>query len=198
MPEFFEVVGQQRACRSFLDQPVDDECLTRVLAAATRAPSAENRQPWVFVVVRDKTTREAIGELIRRAWEGGGRSHSEGRLSAPLLADVDRGARGGVAAAPVLVVVGADTERAHPATVPSSIFPAVQNLLLAATAEGLGSVLTTLAVRYADEMAALLDLPSTVTPMAVIPLGWPAQPQGTARRRPLEEVAFRERFGAPW
>jgi nitroreductase len=198
MPEFFEVVGQQRACRAFLDQPVDDETLTRVLTAATRAPSAENRQPWVFVVVRDGATRRAIGELIRRAWEGGGRAHSEGRLSEPLLADVDRGALGGVAAAPVLVVVGADTERAHPATLPSSVFPAVQNLLLAATAEGLGSVLTTLALRYADEMASLLDLPPTVTPMAVIPLGWPVHRLGPARRRARGEVAYRERFGASW
>jgi nitroreductase len=198
MPEFAQVVGAQRACRAFGPEPVDDAVLERVLWAATRAPSAENRQPWVFVVVRRAERRHAIGALIRRAWDEGGRQHSEGRLPERLLAEVDQGATGGLAGAPVHVVVGADTARAHPATLASSVFPAVQNLLLAATAEGLGSVLTTLALRHADELAALLELAPTVTPMAVVPLGWPARPLGEARRRPLAEVAHRESFGTPW
>lgn len=198
MPEFLEVLGRQRACRSFRDEPVDDEVMSRVLWAATRAPSAENRQPWAFVVVRDPQIRGALGELTRRAWESGGRAHSVGRLSERLLAEVDEGAMGGLAAAPVTVVVCADTTATHPAAIPASVFPAVQNLLLAATAEGLGSVLTTLALRHADEVSDLLDLPETVTPMAIIPLGWPARPLGVARRRPLEDVVHRERYGTPW
>jgi nitroreductase len=198
MPEFLDVVGRQRACRTFRDEPVGDEVLSRVLWASTRAPSAENRQPWVFVVVREPETREALGVLTRRAWEAGGRAHSVGRLSERLLADVDQGALGGLAAAPVTVVVCADTAATHPAAIPASVFPAVQNLLLAATAEGLGSVLTTLALRHADEVSSLLGLPDAVTPMAVIPLGWPSRPLGEARRRPLEEVVHRERFGTPW
>lgn len=195
---FFEVVGAQRACRTFADRPVDDAVVERLLWAATRAPSAENRQPWVFVVVRDAAVRAALADFARRAWEDGGRAWSAPRLSEGLLADVERGVGGGLGAAPVVVVVGADTERAHPATLGASVFPAVQNLLLAATALGLGSVLTTLALRHGDEVAALLSLPASVTPMAVVPLGWPAAPLGGARRRPLGEVAHRERYGTPW
>ncbi|MDQ1466610.1 MAG: hypothetical protein QOH10_1025, partial [Actinomycetota bacterium] len=60
---FFAVVHRQRACRVFSDDPVDDDLLARVLDAATFAPSAENRQPWEFVVVRDPQTRAELGEL---------------------------------------------------------------------------------------------------------------------------------------
>lgn len=196
---FFTVVHRQRACRAFRTDPIDDETVARVLEAATAAPSAENRQPWVFVVVRDPDTRAAIGDLMRQVWEGGARTFSEARLAPELLADVDRGVRGGVAAAPVLIVVGADTTLAHPATVGASLFPAVQNLLLAATALGLGSVLTTLAMSGgSDELASLVGLPSTVTPVAVVPLGWPERRLRPARRRTLSEVAHRETYGNCW
>jgi nitroreductase len=115
-----------------------------------------------------------------------------------LLADVDRGAEGGVSRAPVLVVVCGDTSLTGEATMASSIFPAVQNLLLAATASGLGSALTTLPTALGDELRSLLDLPAGVRPVAVVPLGWPARPLGPARRLPLATKAHRERFGQPW
>ncbi|MEY2462716.1 MAG: hypothetical protein QOH64_854, partial [Acidimicrobiaceae bacterium] len=62
-PSFFDVVLRQRACRSFAPDPVGDDDIERILTAATHAPSAENMQPWVFVVVRDEATRASIGEL---------------------------------------------------------------------------------------------------------------------------------------
>ncbi|HEX2737494.1 MAG TPA: nitroreductase family protein, partial [Acidimicrobiia bacterium] len=71
--EFFDVVMRQRAHRSFTDEPVSDDEIAQLLHAATRAPSAENRQPWEFVVVRDAGLRAAIGALTQRAWDGGGR-----------------------------------------------------------------------------------------------------------------------------
>lgn len=198
MADFFDVVRAQRACRSFAERAVDDEILERLLWAATRAPSAENRQPWAFVVVRDDETRRALADLTRRTWEEGGREHSVGRLSDRLLAEVDHGAREGIGGAPVMIVVCGDTGRGHAAALPASVFPALQNLLLAATAEGLGSVLTTLALVHADEVADVLGLPEEVRPMALIPLGWPAAAQGEARRRPLSEVAHRDRYGRGW
>jgi len=198
MAEFYDVLRAQRACRSFADRDVDDTVLDKVLWAATRAPSAENRQPWVFVVVRDDATRRALADLTRRTWEEGGRAHSVGRLSERLLAEVDHGAREGLAGAPVMVVVCGDADRGHAAALPASVFPALQNLLLSATAEGLGSVLTTLALVHGDEVAHLLGLPDHVRPMALVPLGWPAAPQGEARRRPLSEVAHRDRYGRGW
>ncbi len=195
---FFDVVLRQRANRQFSDAPVDDESVERCLRAATHAPSAENLQPWVFVVVRDEKLRAGIGELTRRAWRQGGRQHSVGRLEDSLLRQVDQGAEGGIGSAPVIIVVCGDTSIGLEATLPSSVFPATQNLLLSATALGLGSAMTTLATRFADELRELLDLPESVRPMAVVPMGWPARSLGPPRRLPLRERAHRDRYGEPW
>jgi len=197
-PDLFDVVHRQRACRAFSADPVDDALLARVLDAATFAPSAENKQPWEFVVVRDAAARAALGDLTARAWEGGGRAFSEGRLSAGLLADVEAGATGGVAGAPVTIVACADTARGLAQTVPSSMFPAIQNLLLAATALGLGSALTTITTGFVAELRALLGLPETVLPVALVPLGWPARPLGPPRRESFSLHTHRERFGEAW
>ena len=169
-----------------------------VLKAATYAPSAENRQPWVFVVVRDPAARARIGELTRAAWHGGARAHSEGRLSPQLLAEVDLGAEGGVSGAPVLIVAAGDTRVGLAAAMASSLYPAIQNLLLAATAKGMGSALTTLTTAFAAELREVVGLPTEVMPLAVVPLGWPARPLGPPRRLPVSDKAHRERYGAPW
>lgn len=198
MPELFEVVRSQRACRTFAERDVDDDLVGRVLEAGTFAPSAENRQPWAFVVVRDAGRRKVIGELTRRAWEGGGRSYSATRLAERLMADVDGGAMGGVAGAPVLVAVCGDSRLGNARVLEASVFPAVQNMLLAATALGLGSALTTLPLAFGDELSALLELPPEVRPLAVVPLGWPARPLGPPRRAPVAEKAHREVYGAGW
>ena len=196
--DFFAVVGRQRACRTFSAEPVTDEQLAPLLQAATHAPSAENRQPWEFVIVRDAASRAAIGELTKRAWEAHGRAFSETRLTPTLLAEVERGATGGIAAAPVQVVVCADLERGLKATVDSSIYPAVQNLLLAATASGLGTALTTITTAYASELRAIIGLPETVVPVAVIPVGRPARPLGPPRRDPFAGHTHREQYGNAW
>lgn len=198
MADLFEVVHRQRACRAFAGDPVPDAVVEQVLEAATFAPSAENRQPWVFVVVRDEARRARIGELARRAWEGGARRHSEGRLAPALLADVDRGATGGLASAPVVVVVAADLRFVHERAVEASIFPAVQNLLLAATALGLGSALMTLPLAFGSDLSALLALPEEVRPAAVVPLGRPARAMGPPRREPVAAKTHRERYGESW
>ncbi len=197
-PPFFAVVMAQRACRQFADRDVDDAMVELCLTAATHAPSAENLQPWVFVVVRDASQRAAIADLTRRLWRERGRTASEGRLAPGLMADVDAGAETGMAGAPVLVVVCGDSSVAHRSTLPASIFPATQNLLLAAGALGLGSAMTTLATLEADTLTNILDLPGHVHPMAVVPLGWPAQPLGQPRREPVSERAHRDRYGTPW
>jgi nitroreductase len=196
--DVFAVVRRQRACRAFSDDSVPDAMIATVLDAATYAPSAENRQPWEFIVVRDPRARDRLGDVMRRAWAGGGRAFAKSRISAGMLADVDRGMTGGVAGAPVLLVVAADTQRGLPETVASSIFPAVQNLLLAATALGLGSALTTLATVFADEVRELTLLPDHVQPVALVPLGFPARPLGLPRREPFAEHTHREQYGRSW
>jgi nitroreductase len=196
--EFFDVVLRQRATRQFNDQPVSEALIERCLQAAIHAPSAENRQPWVFVVVRDAHLRATIGDLSGRAWRQGGRQHSEGRLSPSLLRDVDGGAEGGIGSAPVIVVVCGDADIGLESTLPSSVYPATQNLLLSATALGLGSAMTTLATLFADELRDLLELPPSIRPMAVVPIGWPNRPLGPPQRLPLRERAYRDRYGSPW
>lgn len=198
MPDFFDVVHTQRAARTFLPDDIDDETVAKVLTAATHAPSAENSQPFVFVVVRDPEARSAIGDMTARIWRSGARAYEEQRLSPAFLADVDRGATGGIAAAPVLVVVCGDTRLTVEAALPSSIFPAVQNLLLAAHALGLGSTLTTLPVVAGAELSTLLELPPEVVPLAVVPLGRVPKVLGPPRRQPISQKTHLNRYGTPF
>jgi nitroreductase len=180
---------RQRACRSFLPDPISDDVVERILTAATHAPSAENSQPWRFVVVRDEAKRKAIVDIATKVWEGGAREHSAPKLTKQLLADVDQATSGGgIAVAPVIVIVCGDPANTFPSAMESSIWPCVQNLLLAATAEGLGAALTTLATLIPGRLHELLDLPEDITPYAVVPLGKPARPLGKPHRRPTSEV----------
>lgn len=197
--DLFAVVHRQRACRAFADRPVDDADIAQVLDAATFAPSAENRQPWEFVVVRDQALRAGIDALTARAWEGGGRAFAAKRLDPALFAEVDDRMMGaGHEGAPVMIVVAADTERCLPATIASSIYPATQNLLLAATALGLGSAFTTITTAFSDELRALVGLPDHVLPQVVVPLGHPAKPLGPPRREPFADHSHRDHYGSAW
>lgn len=199
MPDFFDVVLTQRSARSFLPEDVDDDTVVRVLTAAIHAPSAENSQPFVFIVVRDPGVRSAIGELTARLWHKGARDMEAARLSPGVFRDVEEGALGGIAAAPVLVVVCGDARLlTHRRAMAASVFPAVQNLLLAAHALGLGSTLSTLPVVAAGELAELLGLPTEVEPLAVVPLGRLPAPLGHPTRRPLSERAHLNRYGTPF
>jgi nitroreductase len=195
--DFFDVVLSQRAARSFTAEDVDDATVARILTAATHAPTAENSQPFVFVVVRDAALRSAIGDITAQVWQGGAKQLEEGRLAPAFLADVDQGAMGGCAAAPVLIVVCGDTSLTFAESLDSSIFPAVQNLLLAAHALGLGSTLTTLPT-LGGNLSELLNLPPEVRPVAVIPLGHLTKPLGPPRRLPISEKAHLNRYGVPF
>jgi nitroreductase len=198
VPDFFEVVSTQRAARSFLPDDIDDATVAQILTAATHAPSAENSQPFVFIVVRDAGIRAAIGAITARIWEGGARALEADRLSPAFLRDVDQGATGGIANAPVLIVVCGDARLTYPQSMGASIFPAVQNLMLAAHALGLGSTLTTMPVLGGDELTRPLGLPPEVMPMAVIPIGHLTKPLGPPRRLPLSEKAHLNRYGTPF
>jgi nitroreductase len=188
----------QRACRSYSDVPVPDADMATMLEAATHAPSAENAQPWVFVVVRAEETRNRLAEVARRRWAEGGRRHAEASLRAGLLAEVDEANASGFGGAPVVVVVGGDTTATPRRALPSSVFPAVQNLLVAATALGYGSALTTLASYAPDEVRAAVGLPDTVEPMALVPIGRPSRRLGPPRRAPIAAKAHRDVYGQPF
>lgn len=195
---FSELLSHQRACRSYLPDPIDEAVLDRLLQDAVRAPSAENKQPWQFVVVTDPGLRQRIWSLAARAWEQGGREVTAATLPSALHAHVDHGITRGFVGAPVSIVVGADLDRCSPDLVGSSLFPAVQNLLLSATAHGLGSALTTISAVFAVELAEIVDFPSTVLPIAVVPIGHPAEQLGRSRRESLAEHVSVETYGSRW
>lgn len=98
----------------------------------------------------------------------------------------------------LVVVAGDGRDGASKALLASSVYPAAQNLLLAAAALGYGSSMTTLAAQAPDALGALVGLPDDVRPFAVVPIGRPATPLGPPRRCPLREVAHLEVFGAPF
>jgi nitroreductase len=214
--DFFDVVDSQRAIRRFRTDPVPDGLLHRVLEAATRAPSARGAEPWGFVVVRDPARRGEIGRLYRLAWEQGqqltGATDADRDVKhaphyARMMRGADRLART-IAEVPVLVVCCLDHARLGPiadgsgglrapAAAYASILPAVQNLLLAARALGLGTTLTTLHRAFESDLRALLALPATVEPVVLVPLGFPADRFGPTRRRPVDEIAFLDAWGTP-
>jgi nitroreductase len=202
MTELRAVMRAQRACRRFdPDGKVLDSDIEEMLASAVHAPSAENTQPWSFVVVRDGDSRRLLADWWTETWNAGGGDFIKQSLDdRALIADLEYGFnRGGFAAAPVVIVVCADTERVAEIYAASSIYPAVQNLLLAAADLGYGSCLTTGLTTFGiDRVRERLALPDTLLPMAAVYIGPPAKKLSPPRRRPALEVTYRETFGAAW
>lgn len=192
------VLRRQRAHRSFTDEPVTDAVIEDILELATRAPSAQNTQPWQFVVVQDPERRAEIWELAARLWEMGAKDATDGKVDDHMKNDVEHGVTGGFAGAPVSIVVCADTDLWPGNLMDSSIWPAIQNLMTAATAHGLGSALTTIGTILVDDLRAILGLPATLEPKAVIPIGHPDKTLGSSRREPVRDHAHREEFGNGW
>ena len=203
MPEeigLFEAMYSQRAVREFKPDPVPDEVIHKLIEAATKAPSGSNRQGWKFLVIRDVELKRKIGEFYNRAREsryGGGaapasniplRRQAASNYMAEHMHEV-----------PVLILACIEHD-GGPSTMSrgGSIYPAVQNLLLAARGLGLGSVITSLHKQYEDEVKALLGIPDNVETAALLPIGYPARrsPYGPTTRAPVEEVTYYDKWGA--
>ena len=192
----FDAISRQRAIRHFSDQPVSDEAIETILGAATCAPNGGNRQPWRFIAIRDAEIKRQLGEWYLSAWQEA--TAKMEALTQPYRHGAELSQQ--MATVPVLILVCIDHGdagvRPGPVTQGASIYPAVQNLMLAARALGLGTVLTTLHTQYEDEIKALLHIPASVETAALIPVGYPAEGLrfGGARRKPLSEVVFHDRW----
>ena len=215
--DLFDALHSQRAVRRFRAEPIADAVLREILAAATRAPSARNTQPWAFVAVRDAAAKAAIGRVYLDAWRraqaftaaaDADADIKERADYAPMMRAVDHLATH-LHEAPVLVLCGLDTTRLGPMadghgtilaplSAYASIFPAVQNLMLAARGLGVGSTLTTVFHGADADIRAAVGIPAHIHIAALIPLGYPTRPFRATVRRPLDEVAFLDRWASPF
>lgn len=200
-----------RSIRRYRDEPVPPDALRAMLFAATRAPSGSNRQPFRFIVLTDgdvaRDAKALIGAGARRAWatkrerdgydRGSGRDDDspKARTARAMQSYVDDFER-----APVLVLPCFVRYREPTPTEGASVYPACQNLLLAARALGYGGVLTLWHGPVETELRALLRVPENVFMAATITLGKPAGNHGPVRRRPLDELVFSDHWDepAPW
>jgi nitroreductase len=198
-----ETMRTQRAVRRLRSDPVEDDLVLELLGLAVKAPTGGNTQGWEFVIVRDAGVKHQLARLNRQAWSVYRRlakRRARGDLAlARVLASVQWQADH-FEDVPVIVVA---CLHGHPWPTPlgrtsyyGSVYPAVQNLLLAARAVGLGAALTTLPLWSRGLARRTLGLPANVTPCAVVPLGWPeGAGYGPTTRRPVEELVHVDRWG---
>lgn len=211
-PSIYEMMSTCRAVRRLRPDPIPDDVVQRVLRAATWAPSGGNRQPWHVVAVRDPVKKQALGEWYADRWHAYAEAFA--RRAANLPAEVRQRTQRTLAAGDylaehfartpivaifcfdpkVLAITDADLDR--PSIVGgASVYPAVQNLLLACRTEGLGCVLTTLLCFDEAKVKALLEIPEELGTCACVPIGYPvAGGHGPLSRRPLEQVVHWDRW----
>ena len=198
-----DAMTTQRAVRRLRPDPVDDETLLHVLRLATKAPTGGNMQGWEFIAVRDPDVKHALARLNRMAWSVAKRVYrgrARGDVKAARMLEAVQWQADHFEDAPVIVVACLHGRpwptRMGRTSYYGSIYPAVQNLLLAARSIGLGAALTTLPLWNTSLARRTLNLPRGVTPLAVVPLGWPMRGgYGPTTRRPLEEVLHLDHFG---
>ncbi len=197
--DIFEAINTQRAMRRLKPDPVPDELIWQLLDAAVKAPSGGNRQPWNFIVVRDPDTKARIAEWYLDGWNTAYGPFREAAMASPALAKTYGSAdhlANHLAEVPVLIIATVNHSMVAPVSPPgASIYPAVQNLMLAARALGLGATLTTVYRTHEAEVKQLLGIPDGVETMALIPIGWPRGKFGPTMRMPTENIVFWEKWG---
>lgn len=211
--DLIEGLMTTRAMRRYTDEPVSEEDVVTCLRAALQAPSGGNIQPWQFLVVTDAEKRMRLGEIYHRAYF---------RYEAAMLPTVppfrdeankasfertvaaSRHLAEHLGEAPVILLFlmpsitmtlqdeGGDLDVGTPY---ASLYPAVQNFMLAARALGLGTALTTVHRIYQDEVRALFDIPDRLEIPALVPVGHPTGKFGVAPRKPLEKLVHWNTFG---
>lgn len=202
-PGLYEGLTTTRAIRRYQPDDISVDHLSQILFAATRGPSGHNTQPFRFVVLRRTPEAAEARAVVARGFVEAWRSQRQ----EPAPEDTSRKARmartmnhfvDNIGDAPVIVFAVHDhARRGRDITAGASVYPACQNLLLAARALGYGGVITQWHHPVADELAAVLKLPDGVDIAATIPLGKPVGKHGPVRRLPLKELVFENHFGEP-
>jgi nitroreductase len=206
-----EAMMTQRAVRRVLPHPVDDAVVLKCIELALRAPTGANGQNWEFIVVKDRRVKEKLARRYRQAWSiyygaiirrVAARDESMAKTARAVQWQVDH-----FTDIPVLVVaclrLGAREGRVPYLPMPQavasgyfgSIYPSVQNLLLAARAIGLAASLITLPLWSVTSARRILNLPLSVTPCCIVPLGWPRGRYGPTTRKPVEQVTHLNAYG---
>ncbi len=213
MIELYEGILTTRAIRRYTDDPVGDEEIVACLRAAQQAPSGGNSQPWQYLVVTDPVVRADIAAVYLAAYERWERAQL---ASLPpdwppaVRGEYDRGVRAsrrlaetlGDAAAIVLFLMPRVSITPHDDDGPieigplyASVYPAVQNFMLAARSKGIGTVLTTVWWSRQSELKHLLGVPDRFEIVALVPMGRPVGTFGVAPRKPIEPLTHWDRYG---
>ena len=211
--DLFEALDTTRAVRRFRDAPVSDDEIMTCIRAATQAPSGGNIQPWQFLAVTGAAAKRAIAEVYRRAYDRYEpalmkarppfRSDEE-KASFERMARASRHLAEHLAHVPAMVLVLMPNismtlrDEQGPLDVGTpfaSVYPAVQNLMVAARGLGIGTTLTTVYRIYQDDVRAICAIPERYEIVALIPMGRPQRPFRVGRRRPAEQVTHWNRFG---
>jgi nitroreductase len=212
----YAAMSTLRAVRKLRPDPVPDAVLRRLVEAASWAPTGGNVQPWRVILVRDAAAKAELGRLYRDVWTryAGGSRQAIAALPQERRDATERMLAAGdhlaehFAETPAIAIFCfnpanmaiTDAGLERPSVVGGgSVYPSVQNFLLAARAEGLGCVLTTLLCQREAEVKALLGIPAEWGTCAAIPLGYPLRKgHGPISRRPVDKLAFAERWGTEY
>jgi nitroreductase len=193
-----EGLATTRAIRRYTDDPIPDDDLAAILWHAGRAPSGTNRQPFRFLVLRDgdraAEAKGVLGDAFRAGWntKRAADGYRPSRFADSMQRYVDRFER-----TPVVILVCLDRHRDPSPYEGASVYPACQNLLLAARALGYGGALTMWHLGVERELRELLGIPEHVALSACITLGVPEGRHGPVKRKPVGEVVYDDAWGRP-
>ena len=194
--ELLKLMRERRSFRAFRPDDVPEEAIRNILEAGRWAPSSANSQPWDFIIVKETETKRKIQEDIQRVIEKI-RSLRDFPFLSTFTADY-------MIQAPVQIVVCGDTrfmrvsmmnqvdEQIEQFAFWGSVSMAIQNMLLAAQVQGLGSVVFT--DIYPDEIKRILGVPEPLRVICILPVGYPAEERDIGFRRDIDEFTHRERF----
>ena len=198
--DVFEAMETCRAIRYLKPDPVPEELIRKVIHAATRASSPGNSQPWQFVVIRDPETKGRIGAALREAMQPviEGMAEAESEPVARRMYDGVMHLLGSYESVPVHVLLCG--KPSYPPQSPSremlsaALYPAGQNLIVAARALGLGTTFTTFHIAVESVVREVLGLPDDVVLGVMVALGWPDRPFGPVKRKPTNDVIHWDRW----